>query len=143
MYIRRLPYGVRFRPPSHIYIYIYIYIYIGVPGPRPLARCPPSPWGLLAPQRVTAVPRNCPESPMTSPECLQTPPRRPSRSPETPKMTPGRLKRPPRRSTRPPRDLRRASGEGKSLIFHCVFQYFWPSRRFAFPTLRDGPRGPK
>ena len=31
----------------------------------------------------------------------------------------------------------------KSLIFLSVFERFWHSRRFGFPTLQNGPRGPQ
>ena len=111
-----------------------------------------------APKKLPGNPHERPNSPAEAPD---SPPNKPQRAPmgtltHKPSHGGGIAPRRPRwplkslrlrRLQNAPRSLQEASQEGperlKSLISHCVLQWFFPSRLFGFPTLQDDPRGPQ
>ena len=82
---------------------------------------------------------------------LSDAPRRPKKPPRLPQDGPRGPQEGPKTAQEGPQDaprgIQEASQDGpkrqKSLIFIMVFESFWHSRLFGFPTLQDGPRGPQ
>ena len=99
---------------------------------------PPLPQGIRRPGATPERPKTVPESPKTAQASLQT---APDRS-QTLNMASRRPKTPSSRPKRRPRAPPRGPQEVKFIVFSMVFEGFWRSRHFGFPTLQDGPRGP-
>ena len=107
------------------------------PGGRPLPASPILPGLPGRPWRLPGALQGFHDGPGSPPR----PPRGPKMPPRRAKMASRRPKRPPRRPKRPPRALPRGPQEAKIIDFPMVFERFWHSRRFGFPTLQDDPRG--
>ena len=101
-------------------------------------RTPPHPQQIRRPGATPERPKTVSESPKTAQASLQT---APDRS-QTLNMASRRPKTPSSRPKRRPRAPPRGPQEVKFIGFSIVFEGFWRSRHFGFPTLQDGPRGP-